>query len=235
MLLALLLVPPKFTGVSARANKAQRQTNADVLQGVFDLVLALLQQVAREGTVMQCADSKTPLCCPILSAWIADPAEHAAFQGIGSKLCPKWKVPCEDLGGDQRRMYDTGNYMLYREKALRHEAAEAAGIAEYFQQLGGKIGNNVFTGLDRVSPTDLHKLDLLHNIYLGLFKHMMEWVEGFLKKQKWQQALDNAWKAIPPYPGFSVPKKTYCKITQWQGMEIRNRSHCISAVLASAL
>ena len=47
-----------------------------------------------------------------------------------------------------------------------------------------KIGNNQRTELDRVSPADLHKSHLLHNIYLGLFKHMMEWVEGFLKKDK---------------------------------------------------
>jgi len=31
---------------------------------------------------------------------------------------------------------------------------------------------------------DLHKPDVLHTIYLGLFKYMMEWVEGFLKKDK---------------------------------------------------
>ena len=98
-----------------------------------------------------------------------------------------------------------------------------------------KIGNNVFTLFDRVSPADLDKLDLLHNIYIGLFKHMMEWVEGFLKKHKRQQALDDAWKEIPPYPGFSVPNKTNCEITQWQGKEMRNLGHCILAVLASAL
>jgi len=40
LLLALLPVPPKFPGESARANEAQRQTNADVLWAVFDLVLA---------------------------------------------------------------------------------------------------------------------------------------------------------------------------------------------------
>jgi len=40
LLLALLPVPPKFTGESACANEAQRQTNADVLRAVFDLVLA---------------------------------------------------------------------------------------------------------------------------------------------------------------------------------------------------
>jgi len=112
--------------------------------------------------------------------------------------------------------------------------AEAAGIAKYFQRLGVKIGNNVFIGLDRVSPTDLHNPDLLHNIYLGLFKHIMEWVEGFLKKHKRQQVFDHAWKEIPPYPGFSVPKKAYREITQWQGKEMRNLGHCISAILASA-
>ena len=98
-----------------------------------------------------------------------------------------------------------------------------------------KIGRNVFTELYRVNPADLHKLDLLHNIYLCLFKHMMEWVEGFLKKHKRQQAFDDAWKEIPPYPGFSVPKKTYCEVTQWQGKEMCNLGRCISAVLASAL
>jgi len=164
---------------------------------------------------MDCADRKTRLCFPILSAWIADHAEHAALQGIGSKSCPKCEVPCKEPGGDPRRMYEPLDYMLYREKALRHEPAEEAGIAEYFQRLGLKIGNKVFTGLDRVSPADVHKPDLLHNIYLGLFKHMMEWVEGFLKKHKRQQVLDDACKEIPRYPGFSVPKKAYCEITQW--------------------
>jgi len=77
-----------------------------------------------------------------------------------------------------------------------------------------KIGNNVFTHLDQFKPAHLHKRDLLHNIYLGLFKHMMEWVEGFLKKHKWQQASDDTWRETPPYPGLSLPKKAYCEVTQ---------------------
>jgi len=125
--------------------------------------------------------------------------------------------------------------MRYREKALRHEPEEAAGIAEYFHCLGVKIGNNEFIGLDRVSPADLHKPDLLHNIYLGLIKHLMQWVEGFLKKHKGQQAFNDAWKEIPPYPGFSVRQKACREITQWQGKEMPNVGRCISAVLASAL
>ena len=132
LLLALLPVPPKFTGESTIANEAQRQTNADGLWAVFNLVLAPLQQVARQGTVMDSGDGKTRLCFPILSAWIADHAEHAALQGIGSKSCLKCDVPCEELGGDPRRMYQTRDYMLYRDKALKQEPAVAAGIEEYF-------------------------------------------------------------------------------------------------------
>ena len=234
LLLALLPVPPKLTGGSGRAEEAQRQTIADALRAVFDLVLAQLQEVVQEGMVMDCADGKTRLCFPILAAWIADHAEHAALHGIGSKSCPKCEVPSKELGGNPPKIYESRNYTLYWEKAREQESGEA-GIVEYFQQVGVKIGRNVFTELSRVNPADLHKLNLLHNIYLGLFKHMMEWVEGFQKKHKRQQAFDNAWKEIPPYPGFSVPKKAYLEVTQWQGKEMRNLGRCISAVLASTL
>ena len=51
---------------------------------------------------------------------------------------------------------------------------------------------------------------------------MMDWIEGFLKKHGRLQAFDDVWKALPPYPGFLVPKKAYREVTQWQGKEMRN-------------
>jgi len=152
LLLALLPVLPKFTGESARTNEAHRQMNADVLRTLFDLVLAPLQLVVQEGKVMDCADGKTGLRFPILSAWIVDHAEHAALHRIGSRSCPKCEVPCKELGGNPLKMYPTRDYILYREKALRHELAEVAGIAEYFQQMGVKKRNNAFAGLNLVNP-----------------------------------------------------------------------------------
>jgi len=112
LLLALLPVPPKLTGGSGRADEAQRKTNTDALRAVFDLVLAPLQEVVQEGTVMDCADGKTCLCFPILSAWIADHAEHAALHGIGSKSCPKCEVPSKALGGNPWKIYEACDYTL---------------------------------------------------------------------------------------------------------------------------
>jgi len=212
LLLALLLVPPKLTGASARADEAQHQMNADVLRTVFDLVLAPLQQVVQEGTVMDCADGKTRLCFPILSVWIADHAEHTALHGIGSKSCPKCEVPCKNLGGNPLKMYETRDYIPYREKALRHEPAEVTSIAEYFQQVGVKIGNNVFAGLDRVNPADLHKPDLLHNIYLGLVKHMMEGGRGSCKSINGSRLSTMPGKKLRLIPDSAYQKRPIVKL-----------------------
>jgi len=129
---------------------------------------------------MQSADRKARLSFQILSAWIADHAELVALHGRGSQLCPKCEVPSQELGGNSLKMYGTRDYILYSEKALRPEHAEVAGIAEYFQQVGVKLGNNVFPGLYRVNSADHHKPDLLRNLHLGLMTPMMEWIEGFL-------------------------------------------------------
>ena len=82
---------------------------------------------------------------------------------------------------------------------------------------------------------DLHIPDMLHTVYLGLFKHMMDWIQGFLKEHGRLQAFDEVWKALPPYPGFLVPKKAYWEVAQWQGKEMRNLGCSILGVLAVAL
>jgi len=97
------------------------------------------------------------------------------------------------------------------------------------------ISQNIFHGLDRVSASDLYKPDILHTIYLGLFKPMMDWIEAFLKTHWRQQVFDEVWKALPPYPGFLVPNKAYREVMQWQGKVMRNLGRCILGFLAVAL
>ena len=82
---------------------------------------------------MSCGDGKTPLCFPILSAWIVDHAENATLYGIGSRLCLRSKVPCKELGENLPQMYEVCDYTQYGEKALEHGPEEEATIAEYFQ------------------------------------------------------------------------------------------------------
>jgi len=76
---------------------------------------------------------------------------------------------------------------------------------------------------------------MLHTVYLGLFKHMMDWLQGFLEKHGRLEAFDKVWKALPPYPGFLVPNKAYREVTQWQGKEMRNLGRCVLGVLGVAV
>ena len=97
------------------------------------------------------------------------------------------------------------------------------------------LGQNVFHGLHWVSVPDWYIPDMLYTVYLGLFKHMIDWIQGFLKKPGRLQAFEDVWKALPPYPGFLVPKKAYCEVAQWQGREMRNLGGCILGVLTVVL
>ena len=205
------------THQSVYADEIQLHVNADTLQGVFDLSLAPLQEIASDGAVMDCADGKTRLWFLILSAWIADHAEHTILNGISSKSCPHCEVPATELGQDPRNIYEPRNYTDYAQKAWESEQTQDTNITDYFHQIGMEIDRNVFSGVYRVNPADLHKPDLLYNIYLGLFKHMMKWIEGFLKKHKQQQAYDDIWKALPPYRGLNVPKRLVEKSRRGRG------------------
>ena len=110
LLLALLAVPPKLSHESVSADEIQPKMKADVLQAVFDLILAPLQQIAKDGAMMDCADGKSHLCFPILSAWIADNAEHTILNGISSNSCPQCEVLATDLGQGLRNIYEPRNY-----------------------------------------------------------------------------------------------------------------------------
>jgi hypothetical protein len=208
LLLALLPVPPKLPQ-SSSANNVQREINADTLQGVFDLIFAPLQDAALEGVPIDCADGKVRKCFPILAAWVADHMENVALHGVKSNACPRCEISPDMLGSGTQNGYPARDYVRY--DRLEQEIWDRSGeshphdVQTTFDALGVKIGRNVFYGLQRVSAPDLHKPDLLHTVYLGLFKHMMDWVQAFLKKHARLQAFDDAWKALPPYPGFFVP------------------------------
>jgi len=47
-----------------------------------------------------------------------------------------------------------------------------------------RIGQNIFHPLDLASASDLFKLDMLYTIYVGLFMHIMDGIEGVLKKHR---------------------------------------------------
>jgi len=158
--------------------------------------------------------------------------ENVALHRLKKNPCPKCEVSTNELGTNART-YRARDYARYQRYKPENQTSGSETDDDHVMNLG--IGQNIFHGLDLVSASDLYKPDILHTIYLRLFTHMIDWIEACLNKHRRLQAFDEVWKALPPYPGFLVPKKAYREVTQWEGKEMRNQGRCILGVLAVAL
>jgi len=127
--------------------------------------------------------------------------ENVALHGLKTNACPKCEVPTQELGTNARR-HRTRDYARYQRYKPENQNSGSESDDDHIMCDNLGIGQNILHRLDRVSASDLYKPDMLHTIYLALFKHMMDWIEGFLKKHGQLQAFDDVWKALPPYPGF---------------------------------
>ena len=138
--------------------------------------------------------------------------ENVALHGLKSNACPKCEVPTHELGTNatSHRTRDYARYKPYKPE-IQNSGLESDDDHIMCDNLG--IGQNIFRRVDRVSASDLYQPEMLHTIYLGLFKHMMDRIEGFQKKHRRLLAFDDVWKALPPYPGFLVFKKAYREVT----------------------
>jgi len=155
-----------------------------------------------------------------------------ALHGLKTNACPKCEVPTNELGTNARgyRARDDARYQRYKPD---NQTSGSETDDHHVMNVG--ICQNIFHRLDRVLASDLYQPDILHTIYLALFKHMIDWIEAFLKKHGQLRAFDEVWKALPPYPGFLVPKIANREVTQWQEKQMRNLGCCILRVLAVAL
>jgi len=160
--------------------------------------------------------------------------ENVGLHGIKSNVCFRCEVPAVQLGTNMK-VYPVRDYAIYHHYDNENWTRETDHADITPESFGIRLGQNVFYGINRVSLSDLHKPDMLNTVYLVLFKHMMDWIQGFLKRHGRLEAFDEVWKASPPYPGFLVPKKAYREVTQWQGKQMRNLRRCVLGVLATAL
>ena len=112
--------------------------------------------------------------------------ENVSLHRIKSNACPKCEVPPEELGSGTNHHHsrDYARYECYEYEnpARDSEIYDTTRARNTNETHPIKTGQRVFQELVRVSTPDLHKPVILHTIYLGLLKHMMDWIQGFLKK-----------------------------------------------------
>jgi len=72
-----------------------------------------------------------------------------------------------------------------------------------------------------ISPMTIIVPDILHTVYLGMLKHLMDRVTSFLEQHSRIDKFNQLWAIMPPYLGFARLNKPYSQVTQWSGKEIK--------------
>ena len=72
----------------------------------------------------------------------------------------------------------------------------------WFESMSARPVPYIFSDLLHVKAYNLDWPDILRNIYIGMFKHLMTWIKGFLQHHGNATVFDEIWAGIPSYPNF---------------------------------
>jgi len=89
--------------------------------------------------------------------------------------------------------------------------------------------------MQRISPTTSNVPDVLHTVYLGMIKHLMDWIPSILEQHSRIARFNQLWARMPPYPGFASFNKPYSQVTQWSGKEMKALGRVIVPDFAATL
>ena len=184
--LAFLPIPPKRIPNIIDCSKSQQSINAQrIFHGAISFLLEPLSDaiVLETGLEILCGDEFYRQCIPRLCAWLADHIENCNIHAVSANRCLTCITPPKQLGDN----IDPKDFMMrpaeiYKERWQNYQSDPIANYsdAEELQSDGVQLINNALWHSPYLHPPDLIRADLLHTIYLGLLKHMMVWIPGFL-------------------------------------------------------
>jgi len=188
-----------------------RDAGATALQTVHKVFTYLLKPLSdarcQTGYEMIWADKNVRLCFPKLFCWLADHRANATIHAIASNHCPVCIVLVEKRGKYSETGYPRRSHADY---ITTYRESDALSLNEQ----GVKNINNALWSLIELNPLDLVRADILYNILLGVWTHMIDWIQDFLEHYERINVFDYVWRRLPPYPGFCVLTKSYRVVSQ---------------------
>jgi hypothetical protein len=120
-------------------------------------------------------------------------------------------------------------------QATRFDNQDQNHARDYLTERSIATTEGVFWNMKSVSLHTLIVPDVLHTIYLGILKHLMEWIVPFLEFHKQIDRFNDLWAIMPYYPGFARFNKPYTAVTQWSGKEMKALGCVIVPIVTTML
>jgi len=250
IVLAFLPLLPKFQRNSASDDRAQRDINQQVLCDIAKIVLELVTWYPEgveiiSSALWPCSDRTMHCCWPILASWLVDHLQHANLMGVKYNASHKCQTPKDELQSLILQPDLESHWRksaVFQQKYWKYQNAKTARDCQamkfsqhWLESVSARPIPSIFWDLPHVEANDLHRPDIFCNICIGMFHHLMSWIEGFLQRHGQAVVFDQIWAGNPPYPNFYHCGKGYQQILQWSGKGMRNFGVLIYPAWAAAL
>ena len=182
------------------------------------LILDPMKEAGKSGIEIVGGDGGVRMVYPVLACYVADYPEQCLVTCTKYGTCPKCRVRAGDLAEHLERWEDrTQDFTLH----VIQEAHESTQSNHAFRTKCMKedVSGGVFRPFWEGFPhTDIHLSitpDVLHQLFQGVFKHMVEWVDDFMEPGE----LDERIHCLPPCYGVRHFKQGWSNLGQISGKE----------------
>jgi thiaminase len=148
------------------------------------------------------------------------------------------EAPKSSFGEGNSSSWQLGDYWLYFQKIIFATQGDETERWEARQCLENRtVGTSkgIVWNMECIPPTTIIVPNILHTVYLGLLKHMMNWVMSCLEQHFRIDKFNQLWAMMPPYPGFAQFNKPYSQVMQWSGKEMKALGRVIVPAFAATL
>jgi hypothetical protein len=219
-------------------SKMTDQEHRSLVQRLFHesmrIVLEPLIKAGTDGVEMISSDGAVRRVHPILTCYIADFPEQCLVACAKYGTCVKCKAPADDL---QNPTPAENRSQEWTEQIIQEAKQQAGGKPQKFHEycMSRDISGSVYRPFwDGFPLCDIHRSitpDVLHQLYQGVFKHLVNWCQRILTPQE----LDRRIRALPPAYGLRQFKNGIFAMSQISGTERKNMAKILLGCLVGCM
>jgi len=135
---------------------------------------------------MLSADGQMWQCYPVICAWTADFFENIHLHSVRQLHCPVCEPPKSSFGEGNSSSWQFRDCQLYFQKiilATQGDETKRPEARQYLEDRAFGTSEGVFWNIKCISPTTNIVPGILHIVYFGMLKYLMDWVMSFVEQQ----------------------------------------------------
>ncbi|PPR01107.1 hypothetical protein CVT24_000403 [Panaeolus cyanescens] len=224
----MLLAYLPTTKLEHVTNKASRRRSlSNLFHHCMRHITKPLERAGKNGLLLISGDGKARRCYPILAAYVGDYPEQCLVTLVKNGQCPVCPTPRNEIGDPSQTKRPRSSKRVIR--ALESARKGPRIFARSCKRQGIKPVQSVFwKSLPYVNIYKSITPDILHQLYQGVFKHLVSWIRELVGDEE----IDARCRRLPPNHHIRLFMKGLSHLSRVTGMEHDQISKFLLALVA---